>query len=277
MELDSHFGKYEVSRHLRERGDYVDVYEAFLGNERRPVELHILRHRVSEKNPDFQRFLNEFQTLSSLTHPHVVKFLDFGILEDRVFYATVATGAQTLEEIVDSGKRFGVVTTVELGRQMAVALGYLHENKIIHRNIGPDSIFWNIAQKQAILGGFALVKNFKLINLTVRGIKQPTEPRMTPEKYHRQEQDERTDLYLLGGVLYWLLTGKPAITVEYDEMKPELILCTTPPSHVNPDIPESLDSLVMKLLQENPAKRFSDAGKLESALDEAKLCLTTMG
>jgi len=274
--MQGRFGKYRVGPPLRQRGEYVTVYRAAFGSDDVPVELHVLKHRVSENSPDFQRFLHEFQTLSGLSHPGIVKFLDFGMLEDRVFYATVATGAATLLDLAEDGRRFGIMPTLDVGRQTAAALAYLHDNRILHRNVAPDSVFWHAAERRALLGGFCLAKNFHLTSLTIRGFRQPTEPRMSPERARGADEDERTDLFLLGDVLYWMLTGRPALTLDYDDDVPVMRLTEAAPSDVDPDIPAPVDEVVMRLLDGRPERRYRSAVDLEGALEACRQALSTM-
>jgi serine/threonine-protein kinase len=257
VEENKAFGKYTIKKLLRRQGSYVSI---FLGRKEgavRDVELHVLNHDVSDNTPDFQRFLNEFQTLSNLKHPNIESVSDMGMEDNKAFYATSHSGACPLTEVIDGGKKFTIPEIIEIGRQLTEALTYIHGKKVLHRDLGPETVYYHTPFRRAIISGFALVKNFKLTNLTARGLMTPTEMRVTPEQVEDLPYDERTDIYLLGDLMYWLLTDMPALTMDFN---PERIT-----TH-NPGCPLDLEEAIMKMLEASPDRRFQTARDAQVAL-----------
>jgi len=251
------FGKYTVTKLLSKQGDYVSIFLAQLATTEAQVELHVLNHPVNETSSEFQRFLNEFQTLSTLEHTNIVRVTDMGMQENKAYYATEYTDSRSVNSVVADGKSFTVEEIVELGCQVTDALEYMHKKKVIHRDIGPDTVYWDDTGARATISGFALVKNFRLTNLTARGICTPSEMRVTPEQVEDLPYDERTDLYLLGDLLYWLLTQRTALTLDFTPAKP---------STHNEKVPDRLDKVILKLLKAKPDDRFQDATLVKQRL-----------
>jgi len=259
VEEQQQFGKYTIKQLLRKQGSYVSIYLGRKEGASRDVELHILNHNVSENTTDFQRFLNEFQTLSNLKHPNIESVSDMGMEDNKAYYATPHSGASPLTEVVAGGKKFSFIEVVEIGRQLTEALGYIHSKKVLHRDLGPESVYYHAPFKRAIISGFALVKNFKLTNLTARGLMTPTEMRVTPEQIEDLPYDERTDIYLLGDLMYWLLTEMPALSFNFT---PE------PISKHNPEVPKILETTILKMLEASPDRRWQTAREVQQALSE---------
>ncbi len=251
------FGKYVVTKLLRKQGDYVSIFLSTMKDGDKPFELHVLKHAVNERSPDFQRFLNEFQTLAGLEHPNIVKVTDMGMVDNKAYYATPHSGAKPLSELIGGGKKFTIEETVNVGLQVAEAMIYLHGKKVLHRDIGPDSVYYHDAFKRAIISGFALVKNFRLTNLTARGLMTPTEMRVTPEQVEDLPYSERTDIYLLGDLLYWMLTERTALTLDFSPEKPSV--------H-NSEIPAALDKTIMRMLKKEPDSRIQTAQEVAKSL-----------
>jgi serine/threonine protein kinase len=253
------FGKYVVLKLLRKQGDSVSIYLATRQDgDGKEFELHVLNHEVSDRSAEFARFLNEFQTLEALEHPGIVRVADMGMEQNKAYYATPRSGARSIWETRAAGRKFAVPEVVGLGVQVADALEYMHRKKVIHRDLGPESVYWDEATKRVVISGFALVKNFRLTNLTARGMCTPSEMRVTPEQVNDQPYDERTDIYLLGDLLYWLLTERSALTLDFSPEKP---------STYNPEVPPGLDQVLMKMLKPAPAERYQSAKDLKSALE----------
>ena len=115
---NNQFGKYTIKKLLRKQGSYVSIFLGRKEGATRDVELHVLNHAVSDNSTDFQRFLNEFQTLSNLKHPNIESVSDMGMEDNKAYYATPHSGASPLTEVVGGGKKFTITEIVEIGRQL---------------------------------------------------------------------------------------------------------------------------------------------------------------
>jgi eukaryotic-like serine/threonine-protein kinase len=224
-----------------------------------------------------KRFEQEARTTASLRSPHTVELYDFGVTRDGVFYYVMELlDGIDLDTLV---RKFGPqppARVVHILRQVCRSLHEAHQRGIVHRDIKPTNIFLCRMGNEY---DFAKVLDFglvKLINdqetqLTGEGVTTGTPAYMAPELAMGNTQvDGRSDLYGLGCVAYWLLTGK----LVFEEngaaamMIAHLQKTPVPPSQRSVSgVPACLDQAIMTCLQKKPLDRFSDTQVLARMLD----------
>lgn len=224
-----------------------------------------------------KRFEREAQATAGLHSPHTVAIHDYGIAEDGSFYYVMELlDGLDLEAFVD---RFGPVPAprvTSILRQVCDSLAEAHAAGLTHRDIKPRNIF---LCRLGVNFDFVKVLDFGLVkmkgatdqSLTRDGVATGTPAYMSPEMaLGHYEVDARTDLYALGCVAYWLLTGHLvfeapnalSMALEHVQSKP------IPPSQrTELDIPPALESLILQCLEKDPAHRPQTARQLARALD----------
>ena len=279
-------GLYELKEKIGAGG----MGEVWLAKHRmlaRPAALKLIRpDRLGNGDSDrarhaLRRFEREAQATASLRSPHTVELYDFGATSDGVFYYVMEyLDGLDLDTLV---KRYGPIPperTNYLLRQVCESLGDAHNNGLIHRDIKPGNIY---VCRMGLNYDFVKVLDFGLVKtargsgstesstqLTVEGMTTGTPAYMAPElALGEGKVDARTDLYALGGVGYWLLTGQLVFEQEspmamvVDHVKTEPV----PPSQrTELEIPQELDEIILRCLEKDPAKRFQTAMGLEAAL-----------
>ena len=248
-----------------------------------------LGRRVAIKFPTLERnerdhrarFLREARAVSELSDPRIATLYDYGeTSEGRPFLVMEFVQGETLGDIVVQGK-LTLPRALQIIEDVATALKEAHSRGIIHRDIKPSNIMVDERGQIKVLD-FGLVKQLDedsihnsepegqtLLNLRTRsGAVLGTPAYLSPEQAMGGNVDGRSDLFALGVVLYECVTGQPAFHgASLIEIAANVIhVEPPPPSTVNPDLPNELDSVILKTLAKNPEKRYQSADELISAM-----------
>jgi serine/threonine-protein kinase len=274
-------GQYRLQRQLG-AGGMGEVYLAEHQLLKRPCAVKLVRPGVEPCPKALERFEREVRLTATLSHPNTVEIYDYGRTEDGTYYYVMEyLPGMSLAELV---KRHGPLPpgrAVYLLRQVCQALREAHAAGLIHRDIKPSNIF---ASKRGGMDDVAKLFDFGLVlSITNNGAPQSSgEGRvfgtplfMSPEQATgAREIDGRSDIYSLGAVAYYLLTGRPPFDRDdgFGLMIAHARDPVVPPSKVRADIPEDLERVVLRCLAKDAADRFPDARSLERALGE---CICT--
>ena len=275
-------GSYELVEKLGE-GGMGDVWSARHLMLARPAAIKLIKpellgaNEASRKNA-VTRFEREARATAALRSTHTVDIYDFGVTDEGAFfYVMELLNGLSLDRLV---KRFGPLSaarTVFLLRQACHSLGEAHERQMIHRDIKPANIFTcRLGPDYDFIKvlDFGLVKSIhgleKDAQLTAEGVATGTPAFMAPElALEKSDVDGRADIYAVGCVAYWLLTGQHvfsaetpmAIIVEHVRAAP------VPPSQrTEIDIPPPLEALILECLEKDPADRPHTTGELSERL-----------
>lgn len=265
-------GVYELDARLGE-GAMGVVYRARHAMLRRPTAVKLLRPDRAGASA-LARFEREVQLTASLSHPNVVAVYDYGRTPDGVFYyAMEHVDGIDLDALVRGDGPQPAARVIDLLRQAAEGLGEAHAAGLIHRDVKPA----NLMVARRARGEILKVLDFGLVAPATEtdGDAKPqalvgTPLFMAPETLRGQGPDARSDLYSLGAVAYWLLTGRPvfdgATLVELcaKHLEGEVV---PPSARTTNEIPAALEALVLACLAKRPEARPSSAMALRDALD----------
>ena len=222
------------------------------------------------------RFEREVQATAKLSHWNTIDIYDYGIADDGTFYYVMEfLPGLSLDRLVEQNGPLPAERVVHLLRQVCAALREAHEAGLIHRDIKPGNIFAaerGGVQDVAKLLDFGLAKpmmNVDSLDLTQDGGITGSPLYMSPEQVIGDTPpDERSDIYALGCVAYYLLTGRPPF--ERDQAIKVLLAHAnapvTPPRELVADIPADLEDVVLRCLAKAPEDRWQDAASLADAL-----------
>ncbi len=266
-------GEYTLETKIGE-GGMGAVYLARHRMLRRPTAVKLLPpEKAGEKA--IARFEREVQETSRLTHPNTVAIFDFGRTQDGVFYyAMEYLDGLSLEHLVESYGPLPPERTVHILVQVAGALSEAHEMGLVHRDIKPDNIALcergGAADVVKVLD-FGLVKDIetpKEAKLSGVDTIQGTPLYMAPESLTDPDSvDGRTDLYALGAVAYFLLTGAPVFSGNSVEVFAHHLHSKPDPlSDRGVTIDGPLEAIIMRCLEKAPDERFQSAAELAQAL-----------
>lgn len=272
-------GQYTLETPIGSGGMGV-VYLARHALLRRPTAVKLLPPDKAGKDA-IKRFEREVQLTSQLTHPNVVAIYDYGRTPDGVFYyAMEYLEGIDLERLVKQQGALPAARVRHILRQAADALAEAHAIKLIHRDIKPANIIVLSRGRQhdcVKVLDFGLVKELRPENnapsLSNVATLIGTPLYISPESITDPKKvDHRSDVYALGAVAYYLVTGGPAVKgrtlVEvcawhmYEKPEP-------PSARIGRELPKSLEDVILRCLEKDPKKRFQSADEVVEALDNA--------
>ena len=268
MHTISAVGRYRVVEELG-KGAMAVVYKAHDPNIDRTLAIKILR---TERciDPEYRmRFLREAKAAGNLSHPNIVTIFDVGEDINRPYIVMELLEGLPLDVIMKRGKIFTVQEVLHMGIQLASALDYAHNNRVVHRDIKPSNIVVNANGILKITDfGIAHIESGDATQQTQMGEVLGTPQYMSPEQVLGQKVDGRSDLFSTGVIFYQLLTnqkpfkGETIATLMFQIATEEPM----PVGQVAPHIPAPLRLLVDKLLKKQPEKRFQTGKDLADAL-----------
>jgi serine/threonine-protein kinase len=268
-------GQYRLKQRIGV-GGMGEVYLAEHQLLKRPCAVKLIRSDEAAAPHALERFEREVRLTAALSHPNTVEIYDYGRAEDGTYYYVMEyLRGLSLAELVERYGPLPPARVVYLLRQVCGALREAHSAGLIHRDIKPSNIFaarCGGMEDVAKLLDFGLVRpvtTAQTAQLSEEGQILGTPLFMSPEQATGSpELDKRSDLYSLGAVAYYLLTGRPpfeaegGIAVLIAHARDPVV----PPSRVRPGVPEDLELVVLRCLAKAPAERFPDAASLERAL-----------
>jgi serine/threonine protein kinase len=268
-------GQYVLGERLG-GGGMGEVYLAEHRLLKRPCAIKLIRPDRTGEAAVLARFEREVRTTARLRHPNTVSVYDYGNLDDgSFFYVMEYLPGLSFQQLVEVHGPLPPCRAVYLLRQVCGALHEAHSIGLVHRDVKPDNIL------TCCLGGkhdVAKLFDFGLVQtvftgaadsrLTQLGSVVGTPDYMSPEQVSGLEIDHRSDVFSLGAVAYFLLTGRPPfegenpLSVMYARLKEPV----QPPTLHRPDIPNDLEHIVVRCMDRVAAARFADARALERAL-----------
>lgn len=273
-------GQYTLVEKLGE-GGMGAVYRAKHAMLRRPTALKLLPVDKSSAEA-IARFEKEVQLTAMLTHPNTVTIFDYGRTPDRVFYYVMELlEGETLTDVVESTGPLPASRVARILSQVAGALAEAHRVQLIHRDIKPSNI---MLVEQGARPDVAKVLDFGLVKqldhsddaaLTHADSITGTPHYLSPEAITNPEAvDARSDIYALGAVGYYLVTGENVFTSTtiVAICSDHLHAVPQPPSErLGAPVPSALERLILQCLKKAPAERPQTAAAIETALVESGL------
>ncbi len=263
-------GRYHILEQLGE-GGMAMVFKAYDTRLEREVALKVIRRGAFAPElleEVLKRFEREAKSLARMSHPSIVKVHDFGEHEGAPYLVLEYLPGGTLKRLL--GKPLPWQEAVRLLLPVARGLAYAHQRGILHRDIKPANILIT-ENGEPMLSDFGIAKILEgdqATSLTSSGMAVGTPEYMAPEQWKGQTLPQ-SDIYSMGIVLYEMLTGRKP----YSADTPAAILIKQAtealprPSQFGIDLPESVEFLLIKALEKDPAFRFQDMNAFVAALE----------
>ena len=256
--------RYEVLEKVG-TGGMSDVYKAKDHRLNRMVAVKVLKQEFSENATFVSKFRVEAQAAAGLMHPNIVNVYDVGEEKGTYFIIMELVNGITLKRYIEKRKRLSTREAVTVAIQVAMGLAAAHRGHIIHRDIKPQNIIISKEGKVKVTDfGIAKASTSNTITSNVMGSVHYTSPEQARGGY----SDEKSDVYSLGVTLYEMLTGK----VPYDGETTVAIALQhiqdpfPSPREAVPDLPFSVEQIVLKCCEKSPDRRYQTMDELASDL-----------
>lgn len=251
-------------------GGMSDVYKAkdhILG---RFVAIKILKNEYSEDRNFVAKFRAEAQAAAGLEHPNIVNIYDVGSEEGMYYIVMEHVEGITLKTYVEKKGQLSYKEAISIAIQVARGIEVAHSKNIIHRDIKPQNIIISTEGKVKVTDfGIARAASANTISSDVMG----SVHYVSPEQARNGFVDGRSDLYSLGIVMYEMVTGRvpfdgdTTVAVAIQHLQEDM----PSPSLYTPDIPVSLEKIILKCAQKNPDRRYQTTEELLADLRKALL------
>ena len=268
--------RYLIERELG-RGGMGTVYLARELGLDRLVALKVLPPEYATEQALRERFLRETRLAASFAHPNIVPVYAVEERDDLLAFAMAYVEGESLADRVTRTGPLGSRDTVRMLQDVSYALAYAHGRGVVHRDIKPDNIMIERATGRALVMDFGVARTIAApatgAGLTRVGEVVGTPEYMSPEQASGDHVDGRSDLYSLGLVAWFAVTGTPAVTgtSTHQILVKQLTEVLPPLATVRPDLPPALTALVDRCVVKEPGGRFAEAGALVEALEKAQL------
>ncbi|MGH2317448.1 Stk1 family PASTA domain-containing Ser/Thr kinase [Planococcus sp. SE5232] len=259
-------GRYKI-KELIGGGGMSNVYLAHDMILDRDIAIKILRYDFSNEEELRRRFQREALSTTSLAHPNIVNIFDVG--EDgSVHYLVMEyVPGKTLKDYIIDHSPVSPERAVEIMKQLASALAHAHHNQIVHRDIKPQNILMD-AEGNVKISDFGIAMALSATSYTQTNSVLGTVHYLSPEQARGGTANKKSDIYSLGIVMYELITGKLPFSGESAVSIALKHLQTETPSlrDTVPDLPQSLENVVLKATAKNIQHRYQSADEMEEDL-----------
>lgn len=261
--------RYEIICSVGE-GGMANVYLAYDVILNRKVAVKILRGDLAEDEKFVRRFQREAIAASSLNHPNIVEVYDVGEDDGKYFIVMEFVEGKTLKQLIKKRGALTLAEVVDIMLQLTSAIACAHESYIIHRDIKPQNVIILEDGRLKIMD-FGIAAQLNSNELTQTNSVMGTVYYLPPEQANGTATTTKSDIYSLGILMYELVVGKvpfrgeSPVEVAIKQMKesiPDIV-------SYNPDIPQSIENIILKACAKNPKNRYDSALEMHEDLKTA--------
>ena len=247
-------------------GGMADVYKAMDHKLNRFVAVKVLKPEFREDTTFIKKFRSEAQAAAGLTHPNIVNVFDVG--DDGGVYYIVMELIEgiTLKEYISKKGKLSIKEATSIAIQVSMGLEAAHSHGIVHRDVKPQNIIISTDGKVKVTDfGIARAASSNTISSNVMGSVHYS----SPEQVRGGYSDEKSDIYSLGITLYEMVTGRvpfdgdTTVAIAIKHLQEEMV----PPSVYTPDLPYSLEQIILKCTQKSVDRRY---GRMEDVIADLK-------
>lgn len=262
--------RYEIIKTIGE-GGMANVYLAHDVILDRPVAVKILRGDLANDEKFVRRFQREAISASSLSHPNIVEMYDVGEDNSKYFIVMEYVNGKTLKNLIKKRGSLTIPEVMDIMLQLTSGIAHAHDSYIIHRDLKPQNVMI-LDDGLVKITDFGIAMALNSNELTQTNSVMGSVHYLPPEQANGSGSTIKSDIYSLGIMMFELLTGKipfkgeNAVEIAIKQMKEQI------PSIVkmNPEIPQSVENIILKACAKNPQNRYETAGDMH---EDIKNCM----
>ena len=264
--------RYQIIKTIGE-GGMANVYLAYDTILNRNVAVKVLRGDLANDDKFVRRFQREALSSSSLSHPNIVEIFDVGEDDGSYYIVMEYVEGKTLKQLIKKRGSLTLTEVIDIMGQLTDGMSHAHESFIVHRDIKPQNIM--ILENGLIkITDFGIATAINATQLTQTNSVMGSVHYLPPEQANGKGTTVRSDIYSMGILMYELITGSipfrgdNAVEIALKHLREPL------PSikRILPDIPQSIENIVLKSTAKNPLNRYKDAKEMH---DDIVKCLST--
>ncbi|MCR2820770.1 Stk1 family PASTA domain-containing Ser/Thr kinase [Lederbergia panacisoli] len=262
-------GRYKLLQMIG-GGGMANVYLAHDMILDRDVAIKILRLDFAHEDEFIRRFQREAQSATSLTHENIVSIYDVGEENDIYYIVMEYVDGMTLKQYIQYYHPIPLEQTIDIMKQLTSAISHAHQNHIVHRDIKPQNILID-HHGHVMITDFGIAMALSATSITQTNAVLGSVHYLSPEQARGGMATKKSDIYSLGIVMFELLTGRlpfsgeSAVSIALKHLQSE----TPSPRRWNPDIPQSVENIVLKATAKDPFIRYESMDEMTSGLETA--------
>ncbi|WP_028782729.1 Stk1 family PASTA domain-containing Ser/Thr kinase [Thalassobacillus devorans] len=242
----------------------------------RDVAIKVLRLEYGNDEEFIARFHREAQSATSLSHPNIVNIYDVGEEDDIYYMVMEHIDGMTLKKYIQLHSPVDVTAAIDIMQQVSSAIAHAHDNEIVHRDIKPENILID-HYGQVKVTDFGIAMALSATALTQTNSILGSVHYLSPEQARGGVATKKSDIYSMGIVMFELLTGRlpfsgeSAVSVALKHLQND----TPSLKRWNPDLPQSVENVVLKATAKDPLQRYANVHEMEddmaTALDPERM------
>ncbi len=253
------------------RGPAAKVYRALANETGQEVAVKVFHRRYSNDPRFAVRFRNHLKTLITVSHEHLVRILDYGMIDGRFYIATEWVAGQDLGSYLAEHGPLPALVAIQISRQVCSALETIHAHGLVHQGLKPQNILLSAGSQVKVcdVGLSSLLSETGLsrTNVMLGGVNY-----MSPEQARGKATGPQSDLYSLGVLLFEMLANQPPFQSNDAWSVIRMHTKQEPPRlrQLNPQIPDALAEVVYTAMQKSQQGRYANAGEYDLALAQVQ-------
>ncbi|MBW3113919.1 MULTISPECIES: Stk1 family PASTA domain-containing Ser/Thr kinase [Bacillaceae] len=262
-------GRYRIIK-LIGGGGMANVYLAHDVILDREVAIKMLRIDFANEEEFIKRFQREAQSATSLAHPNIVSIYDVGEEDDLYYIVMEYVHGMTLKQYIQQYSPVHVDKAIDIMKQLTLAMSHAHLNHIVHRDIKPHNILLD-EDGNVKITDFGIAMALSATSITQTNSVLGSVHYLSPEQARGGMATKKSDIYSLGIVMFELLTGRlpfsgeSAVSIALKHLQSE----TPSLKRWNPDIPQSVENIVLKATAKDPFRRYESLEEMDEDLTSA--------